>query len=1483
MSKCLQKVLVFFVSIFLSVLLPFQTVAAEGMLVDWVKIGQPARFEEVEITPAPEGFEYDFSTSLDSAWKLFNWQLSRANGYLYFTNTSFGTHGCYRYIDNDDIGDDMVLETRMMFPQWGEGCGMYFRFGDRIIYLHMRESDLFIDSTHSSYVADEIDFSNPEKWYEIKVETYDRMERARIYVDGKCVADMELSQRETDEPGQSMIQFFATNLHGAYTKVNIDWVKYTPITYSDAIQVSAVEEDGQILLSAAMQDGSTPDSVEYFLYGNRVAVGHFPEYHATLTGLPAGSYQLSARAGGQESSEVAVTIPPRLSAEITANQVGSQLSLSLSDLKDEAEQIASVAYLMDGEFVAESEEAPYTVSTSYLPESHTITAILKGEGGVVLKEISQSWQPELGASDISRNYANEISYTVSGTTGNATVTIGNGVHLVSMVHTKDEVTYVTSEGSKSYPVGAGEFKVLTDGPFAEVYCNGQLAFSYLMERNSTPQNSVSENGMQVEKFSIIMPEERNNYFVKRNLGVEESAYSLSCDTAWNNMDFIATDTTAAEFTFSDGYYFTKISLENGKIYAWTVFEEKSVSEKKEVAVMPAGNVFYRVEMGGGMIRLYGDGKWLASFRGMLATGSPELGIRITNGGVGYLAVNDCADIYFYEDSFDGTGAASSYDFWHTTGVEADVKQETGVMTLDAEKIEDGIAELHAFSGEVFLSTELTLSKCNGGFWFLLGHSIEEEYAKVGYNAATGRFEVVVAEGDDTSVSTTTLYETEGILPINQKISLSLKVQSLDAGREISLFADGELVLRYYEDAFESPALHRGKVGFMLSKCVADLDSISYRGDAKPLLSVNGNNALANNSSTFDVIENEDGLVLVGDGNYLYTKNAGKSWRMKTASNLQGCDIVQLANGKYLSIKMVYNGNTVSFVSAISDDGITYTQIGTVSGSQTAVTTTGNRVYQGESGKIYFIRANPSSESHGSLTICCSEDNGVNWYEWKTFTSDELGGTIHEAKLIELENENCRLYFRSEFGSVVAVDYDAEEDTWTTEPQMLPMFASANCFNVEQDVSQRNVLYMGWSYDNANVSGKIQYPRSRWAIARSDDYGENWVFIGTTMEYTRAESTVQNMNINITDDYIIHNANAIADSANVYGGRYFVLDRNKQVGTHRFEQLHLLYPTQMEEQAVVSPQQKRETLTVNTNNHKILYSDWVMEDMSDSIGILLDFNSGDFIADGNFSKSYEITFDSSNGLNLDGGQLRYTPMDYYTPIIPGERYVCFTAKVEAGQSMQLLFQDPEGGSGRASFVVTPEGVSKLYGISQTVTTDFAPGNGWVDYMLAADVDAVKAASLYAKVEGGWQKVAQVQGYDTTSGGPATGLYFTGTGCIRDAVIYGDDGTGTKVAIASDGGAEMLVGVSPYLLANMIGATPEFGDDGYVSFRIADGEVLHQILTHGEEQYLDLNDFSETYGFNLVCKNGLNIVGNFDDWSSRAIRAMKIATDPFAGIN
>ncbi len=1433
----------------------------------------------------PESFEHNFNSYFEdtSAWDLLNgWSINRRNGYLSYRSTGLKTPGCYCYVD--DFGDDFILETRVMIPEFGNCCGLSFQTGERALVIYMRPHDMYITSAAGSYESDEIDISDPNIWYDIKIETYNNTERARVFLNGSCVADVGTF---VPSDTRSLIQIFVSSTSSHASEMRVDWMKFTPITYSDDIAVSGIVPDGeyredrQIQVKADIDDILNAPYVTYRVNGQAVATGEAPEYRTTLQGLPAGEYELTAEYGEAGSRKVPFVILPEQKIKLSTNQTSGGLQVSLDGLVDEGKQGLSVEFFLDGSSVAKATKKPYTATVSATPESHIVTVIIRDGAGKVLHEIAEQWAPDFANGQASLNYANEVSYTVAGTSGTADVVVGNGNHLLQLTHSPQGVIFQTAEGMETHTTGLGKFTVLTDGPFAEVYRNGQLVFAYLMPKTDTAESYTGENGLQITDFSLSIPEERRNHFVERNLNTQNTIYDLSGLDSWNNMDFVAGVDDEFELALNDGYYVAKISLEDGKFYAWTVFEEKSVPEKKEIATVVSGDVYYRVEMAGGMARLYADGEWIGSFRGILSTGSPQIGINITAGSLDYLAVNDYTDLYLYQDDFSGTGDFETIDYWRLTNLEAEVDTTAGTMTLDGARKENAIAELNAYAGNVNLSAEVELTKCKGGFWFILNHGIQEEYSKIGYNGITGRFELVDVMEDTSGVTATIRSEVEGTLPLNKKVKLTLSLRDTQVGKTVVLSVDGKPVLSHEERDHNKQVLQRGKIGFLLSKSVAKIFGISYRGDGKPLLSVKENNPVPFDRSTFDLIENQDGIVLVGDDAYLYSRNGGKAWRQKSPDALQGCDIVELANGEILSIKMIKeDSGTVRFVSAISTDGgRSYTQEGTVTGSQGAVTTTGNRVCQGESGRIYFTAALPFTENEGAVVVYYSDDNGRNWTAGQTIDYLDMGCSVQEPKMLELENGHCRMWVRTDLGAVAYIDSYDYGVTWDETPKMTQMFSASNCFNVDQDLNQRNVLYMGWPYDNANLAGMIQYPRTRWAIARSDDWGETWEFIGTTLEFTRDLSSVQNMGINVTDDYIVHNANAIADSSNEYSGRYIVLDREKQVATQRFEQLHLRYPTQIDEQAVVNVKQKKESVAVNLESGNAVVGNKFIPGGSMMAGVLLDFNSGSFVPDGNFLIGSGMTYDNVNGMTLNGGQLRYTPAENYTPIFPGEKYVCFTAKLpDESNVMEVLFQSPEGGGGRGSFRISADSFATSFLSTVNYNCNTGAGTDWVDYKLVAE--SSNTVALYMKSEtltdNQWVLAIRGSGF-TFDNSPSTGLYFFGQGYVRDAVIYGDTGVGTKVALADAGGAEILAGVSLNGVATMSGSTVKEQEDGSVVFCLCDGKSAFEVLEHDGKKYIDLHAFAESRDLTLAWDYDLILAGQSDSWSGRSLRAFRLATN------
>lgn len=1172
----------------------------------------PETMEEEAL--APDSFDFKFNGYEDySAWGGYNgWKVNRTGGYYGVVSGSNLYHGDNLYLNN--FGDDFVLEYAMQFRQQdGNTVGVSVNMGDRALLVRMRPHDFFVHTRTGTVYSDELDISNTTQWYNIKIESYDYKNRVRIYVDDQCVADVEPYPVSPEEG--KYIHLYANGLDSGNNELRIDWLKLTPITYSKTISSVAnqvvYKEGEEIEIQSFLKDGYSLPEVNYTINGKTVAVGYPPEYRAILANLPAGNYEVVPFYDSHSGKAVQLEILPSVSAEMEVKEIGTGISVSLKNCMDMSD-VSEVEYLLDGISVGSAETMPYTMQIPNVThEGHTVAARLKNDSNVIVKEFVSPWIPVAGNQSL--NYSNEISYSVSGTSGKAKISYGNGNHLLSLEHTPHKVICVTNEGKESFPAGLGHFTILTDGPFADIYQNGQLIYSILLPYNETTGYTVEEGGLDVRDFSVSVPKNRRNYFLKRNFSTYNEVYSLPGLTKCNNIDFVIENNFDGEFALNDGYYLTRMKVQGNEIFAYTVFEEKSVPEWKKIGnLLPGTKNHYRAETTGGMIRLYGNGKWLASFRGIPSVGEPQLGVSVNAGEISYLSVNDYTDIYLYQDDFSQKGRFSTMDYWRLTNIDVSVDDEAGKLVLDGEDRENAIAELNAYVGETELSGKIRLEKCDGGFWFVLNHGLEEEYTKAGYNARTNCFEIVDVTGDESASVTKTLKEKDGFIPLDKDVIVSVSVRELNVGKEILLRLDGQEVLRHQETDINIPMTQRGKIGFVMSRCVAELAEVSYRGDAKPLLAVNDTEPIPYQINTLSVIENQDGLVLVNDSAYSYSMDGGISWTERSADPLQSSDVYELANGEYLSIK-IKTGNktsdgrtTMYFVAAISQDGgRSYSEVATVSGTgidsvsggqRLAITSTGGRVYQGESGRIYYVGCEEGNENYGVVRIYYSDDNGRSWKASQTvIDSRVVGATVHEAKCIELKDGHCRLFARSEIGSVIYLDSFDYGVTWDLTPHMLPMFSSANCFNVDQDREDRNVLYIGWGYDNANLGGLIQYPRTRWAIAKSDDWGENWEFIGTTMEYTRHEESFQNMNFNITDEYLVQNANAAAEpgDANIeryltVGGRFIVLDREKQVSTKRFERLHLRFPSQLEEQSVVSAEQKRETLVVNTESGNLLF-------------------------------------------------------------------------------------------------------------------------------------------------------------------------------------------------------------------------------------------------------------------------------------------------------
>ncbi len=962
-------------------------------------------------------------------------------------------------------------------------------------------------------------------------------------------------------------------------------------------------------------------SAEFMVNGIKVAEG----LNASLSNLPAGSYELIAVSENSVSEKIHFSVVEKASSDIYFTQSGSSISASLDSVSG-FEKVARVSYMLDGKEVGKATSNPYSVTISNVtPENHMLEAVAYDAAGIVVTKVSKEICPAL-SDNITKAYSNEVSYTVS---GSGSVDVKNGNHQLLLTHNESTVSYQTTSGKKSYKIGNGTFKVLTDGPYAEVYHNGQYIFGFIMPK--TAEVGTVFDG-DVSNGSVSIPAERMSYFSARNVNVQNGVYQLADLTSEHNLDFVADPTDEVRLVLNDGFYRNDITIKGGAIYVWDAERNNSLATQKKVEYkMKSNGVYYRVETSAGMSRLYADGKWIHTFRnGQVAGDAGTLSVNVTGGdGLAYLGVNSNHDLYFYEDSFDGTGKYDSIDYWQTKDLTATISD--GAMVLNASGKENAIASLSASCGEFDLSAKVRIDSFDsskaGGLWFMMNNPTTGTYTKVGYyknrSGSSKKYQIV----DNASTSSKTSSK-NGSISTGTTYQFDVKVRETSEGEKITFYVDGQEVLSQVGTYH-----HRGKVGFILSNCQATIEEFSYRGDAKPMLDVRDNPL--DGTTTLDMIENGDKTYMVNMGGGFVTTDNGKTWEKFTPSKGAGLEatygyggmtenMVKLSNGQILSA----NRNAPSSwwdeygqrryvwnIYSSNDNGMNWSKIssaqfpgtgGEVDAEQSRSATV-NRITQGPSGRVYLVSGGGNSEDYGNAEVWMSDNNGLNWFKSMTpIEALQTGYVIAEAVVIET-NRNTRFYFRTDKGELCYYSSYDYGETWDVIPHTTPFVSSMTCFGIEADPDDPDTLYMGWGYDNINLYARAQFPRTRWAVAKSTDAGETWEMLGTVHENNSIEHNMMNLSLNVGKDYVYLNA----FSSDTFGkttpwtSRIVSFAKDKQSSTPRMEQLHSLYPTQVGNTMALSEEKENLALTIHPSSGNVTLRGQIIPNGTDGDYISLD--------------------------------------------------------------------------------------------------------------------------------------------------------------------------------------------------------------------------------------------------------------------------------------
>lgn len=1110
---------------------------------------------------------------------------------------------------NLEKGQNFTLTARYRVEDFGEQQGIIVSWPTGAFRAYMYTSFIEFHTPHGQKRSELFQFEEG-RWYEFKVQVTDGGTKNQLFIDGNPITGVEEAGANDGPYTKGELYLFTYGNLGMFSGLSLDWFKveleHQDIKLKKPMTEAEFLADEKIRLAAHVEEEKRDEipSVDYKINGKVIATGTAPDYQAEIPGLPVGTYEIVAEYGENHKSEARVfKVIPGVLAEVQTSQDDYGNFFANLEFFDKGSQVAKVEYRLDGQVVAQSDKAPYyEMSLSALsPMQHTLEAICYDKAGIVVYESAKKFETKRSETQASENFANEVRYSVDGEFGTAEVNFANGRHHLKMTHTKDGVTYLTDAGERVYDKGLGNFLVVTDGAFAEVYRNGQMVFSYVMPMTKEIVKSFTENGLTISKESIVASADRANYFAMNNV-TSKAVYDLGDLPNYHVMDVVLDVNDKGRLVLNDEYYRTDLQIEDGKVYVWTTKIEFTDPFRKEAGTLADwanedGKVYLRAETALGMTRLYANGRWVFSFRSVPTVGNGTLAVEVTEGdGFEFLCVGDNKDVYFYEDDFSGDTQFASATQWRLQdNMSMTIDPDLQYLMLSATNQEDAIADITASLGEFSLNADVKVIEGTDGFWFALNHPVYHYYSKAGYNFKTGEFEII-----DYDKGKTTSVTQAGEFPVGEFVKLSVEVRQEDAGKKVTLFLNGAEVLSKTDSSN-----HRGRAGFVLTNGTAYVDNLSLRGDAKVV--VDTRDVWCDNV-TMDMIDlGNDSFVLTNGGSAWKTTDGGRSFQKATEITPMSDDVITLQNGEVLALKSEVqyigdDGRTYrNFIPYISkDQGKTYERAGNDKVSEEDHIGLNhacmqNRVKQGPSGRIYAAcETEVATEWVHWLKVFYSDDNGRTWNDSETvIKSTEIGsgnntpaGSVFcEVVPLELADGSVYLFGRTSLGYIGYIkSYDRGKTFDTEHVYTTPFLSTENCYNIEVDPYDPQTVYAVFGYDNDNLNGKGQFPRTRWTLAKSSDSMKTWQILGTLYEnnHVNVSGCMMNLNLNITENLVIAEAFSTDDfSSSLPGGRIVTVPKDAQVGTNRFEQIHLKYPGQAENTRAVSVAQAERSLVVHS--------------------------------------------------------------------------------------------------------------------------------------------------------------------------------------------------------------------------------------------------------------------------------------------------------------
>ena len=975
--------------------------------------------------------------------------------------------------------------------------------GDRHTWIYIKHNKIWHNGYDDEGYDDELALPftiQDNQWHTWKAEI--RGYEVTWYLDGKLLMQYHTRRTETNRWHTVLWHQHAATLSA---ETYIDWMKYTP--YFDETKVvspvhfSEFVEGKEIVFKASVPEGC--EYADFYMGETKIGRGYAPNYEYVLKDAKIGTYEVYVKAGNQQSLKNTVKVKADDYEEVADEQ------------KTDAER--KIFYL------GGSADSSKALSTG-------------------------------------QEYEANYKYT----SGNGNFELTDGYFKYKMSHSDDKITYETIDGVQTYPLGKGKYKAVVTSGYAEVYHNGQFAFSFFMPRCSDATGikhsgladiSVQESGVKAELWGTKWNQTVNN--VTNNVP----------QTRYYSLEFDKTDDSEEKIVFYDGIFENELFFRKDGIYANHQLvleapkEEIKICEKVEPG-------YYRLTVGFGIAQLFRDNKYIGSYRCNKYGHHPQLRREMTNPSAStIISLKNTDDVFYHIEDFEGNHEFSYDEYFllrvsHFSDGELPQMTQTLVKEGDNSYVTlDGTGSflLNGFQRNGVFRFRAKAEKAKGKIFFVSRCGKSDTQNMIGYDYDAKQWYVDRYSSQNTH-SVIAVSKTAAAPEVGKWHNYEIVCND----RKTKLLCDGVEVISFIEEGADRDVFY-GKSGFGAKNGSLSVDDIYYAGENRVIAGMNmvyANQYKGVQPQMSIAYKKADGVVALSSPySYAETSDNGYSWKVKSAAEspeLISGQMVVLPNGNYVVLKE----DLQSFSKISKDQGKTWEEWVPMWGEDFVPTrkpaSSVGRLTATKDGKVFMVTSQ-GDEDYGYSDIWYSNNGAESWNKSETvLTTHNTGIIMNEATVVDTPRENeVWMYGRSDSGFLdYWISYDGGK-TFDTTPHHSQLIQSETCYKILRDWRYDTVYYAIFHYDTEPVNEKaLQMPRNKTALAISYDGMETWEYIGDLWESNQDPGThTSDSNISLVDDHLYFRFSDYDGPAGLFTGSY---DLTKMKTLKRHPQLHERY-------------------------------------------------------------------------------------------------------------------------------------------------------------------------------------------------------------------------------------------------------------------------------------------------------------------------------------